>query len=172
MGQDQGRKPTTPKRGRGFSARPLTGTQRVWILNAALAAGAGILYLFFAGRADRFDPEFQVSWLVLTGLFALTEIYVVHIQFRRDSESFSLNEIPLVLGLFFSSPGELVVAQVLGAGLALFIRRRQSLLKLTFNLSHLGLEAVAASTVFHAVARLDSPLGAREIGAAFGATGL
>jgi diguanylate cyclase (GGDEF)-like protein len=73
----------------------------------------------------------------------------MHIEFRRDAHSVSLNEIPLVLGLVFASPSHLVAAQLIGAGLALLVHRRQAPLKLLFNLCHFALEGCVALIVFH-----------------------
>ena len=38
---------------------------------------------------------------MLASLFYLAEALVVHFHFRRDAHSFSLSEVPLVLGLFY-----------------------------------------------------------------------
>jgi diguanylate cyclase (GGDEF)-like protein len=54
----------------------------------------------------------------------------------------------------FVKPSVLIVAQLIGAGIALGIHRRQSPLKLFFNLAHFTLEAGLASLAFHLVARL------------------
>jgi signal transduction histidine kinase len=97
-----------------------------------------------------FQTDVQVPWWALTALFCLGEILVVHVQFRRNAYSFSLSEIPLVIGLFASSPSELVMALVFGSAISLIIHRRQSLLKLMFNLSHFALEACLALLIFHA----------------------
>src|SRR5437867_4126679 len=85
-------------------------------------------------------------------MFALSEAFVVHLQFRRgDAHSFSLNEIPLVLGLFFTEPGGLVLAQLIGAAIALILLRRQHVIKVVFNLGHLCLETALALVVFSAL---------------------
>ena len=94
-----------------------------------------------------------VPWIVLTLGYAASELTVVHIEFRRDAHSVSLNEIPLVLALVFASPGHLLVAHLVGAGAVLVLHRRQAVLKLVFNLSHFALEDCVAIVVFHAVGR-------------------
>src|SRR6201999_3078775 len=81
--------------------------------------------------------------------FAASELTVVHIEFRRDAHSVSLNEIPLVVALAFASPGHLLLAQLLGASAVLVLHRRQAPLKLFFNLSHFALEDCVAIVVFH-----------------------
>jgi signal transduction histidine kinase len=89
-------------------------------------------------------------------LFALSEAEAVHIGFRGDAHRFSMNEIPLVVGLFFSTPLDLVAAQVLGAGLAVAIQRR-SPTKLVFNVSNLGLQTCLALVAFRAISGTAAP---------------
>jgi signal transduction histidine kinase len=91
-------------------------------------------------------------------MFALAEMSVVHFQLRREAHSFSLSEIPLVLGLFFTSPRGLLAAQLLGAAVALIVHRRQSPTKVAFNLGHFCLEAGLAAVVFNVVVHSD-PIG-------------
>ena len=49
------------------------------------------------------------SWLMVA-LIVAAESSVVHFRFRRDSFTFSLSEIPLVLGLYFMDPVTFVAA--------------------------------------------------------------
>jgi diguanylate cyclase (GGDEF)-like protein len=89
--------------------------------------------------------------------FALAELSIVHIEFRRDAHSVSLNEIPLVLALVYTSPGHLIAAHLIGAGLTLVLHRRQAPLKLAFNLSHFAFEDCVALIVFHALVHTAAP---------------
>jgi signal transduction histidine kinase len=86
---------------------------------------------------------------VLVIAFFVTEISVVHLQLRRDAHSFSLSEVPIVLGLFFASPTELLLAQLAGSFFALVFFRRQPWLKATFNLAQFGLQTGISIAVFH-----------------------
>ena len=54
---------------------------------------------------------------------------IEHLRIRADTHTFSLVELPLALGLFFASPEILIVSQMLGAGAALAVHRRQGPLK-------------------------------------------
>ena len=138
----------------------LAGQMRVWALTALLAGGAGALIALVLRHIPALDGvPVHVPWWMLALLFALAEIFVIHLQFRRDAHSFSLNEIPLVLGLFFASPLVLVVAQLLGAGVALALHRRQPPIKLAFNLAHFALGTSVAAIVFHAILGDRDPIG-------------
>ena len=148
----------------------MTGTGRVWLLNATLAVAGAVAFAFGVRDLGVVHPPLQLEWWVLALGFCLAEIFVVHVEFRRDAHSVSLSEIPLVLGLFFTPPAHLVLAQLVGAGIALVFHRRQSLLKLTFNLGHFFLETCLAVLIFHALADMSHPPATGEWAAAFVAT--
>ncbi len=104
-------------------------------------------------------------------MFFVTDACMVHLHFRRDSHSFTLAEIPLVLGLFFVSPTALFSARLLGALPALFIVRRQQPVKLVFNGALFLLDTCLAVLIFHALGRLEGGLSTRDLTAVFAATG-
>jgi diguanylate cyclase (GGDEF)-like protein len=140
-------------------ARRLSGTTKVWILTVAIAVAAVLLY---AAGVRRLPTLADANWLplpILAGLFYLAELTVVHFRFRRDAHSFSLSEVPLVLGLFFAAPWALVPAHLLGAAVALTIHRRQPVIKLAFNLVQFALQSTLAVVVFRYVVALGDPLG-------------
>jgi diguanylate cyclase (GGDEF)-like protein len=114
----------------------------------ALAA-ALLAWLFLR---DRFAP-FTVSgvpWIIVVGvLFYVAETAVIHLHIGRSAHSFSMSEVPLLLGLFFLDPVAFLAARFVGAGLALVISRRQRSVKLAFNLSQFMLSSVVALSVFH-----------------------
>ncbi|HEY7874378.1 MAG TPA: ATP-binding protein [Actinomycetota bacterium] len=134
----------------------LDGTAKVWLLNVGLAAVATLIYVLFVRDLTSLAHPMHIPWPLLAAGFYFAEVYVVHLQVRRDAHSFSLSEIPLVLGLFFSSPSELVLAQLVGAAIALAFVRRQSPLKFAFNLGHFCLEASLAAVLFHSVVNADA----------------
>ncbi|MGH2757048.1 MAG: ATP-binding protein [Actinomycetota bacterium] len=148
-----------------------TGPQRVWLMTVTTALFGGALY---ATTIHGIEPPFaaqRLPWWLLVGLFYVVEIFVVHLQFKRDAYSFSLSEIPLVLGLFFVGPMGTIAAHMVGAGAALVFHRRQSALKGTFNIVAFGLEAIIASSVFYAIVPADAGIGPAAWGASFAAMG-
>jgi diguanylate cyclase (GGDEF)-like protein len=137
----------------------LSGTTKVWILTVAIAVAAVFLY---AAGVRKLPTLADADWLplpILAGLFYLAELTVVHFRFRRDAHSFSLSEVPLVLGLFFAAPWALVPAQLIGSAVALTVHRRQPALKLAFNLGQFALQSTLAVVVFRYVVALGDPLG-------------
>jgi signal transduction histidine kinase len=128
------------------------------MLSVAVAALAAFLTVALpSSRSDTILNPFEIPWWAVGALFFMAEVCVVHLQFRREAYSFSLSEIPLVLGLFFLTPAALVLAQLAGSGAALALHRRQSPLKLVFNLAHLSLEAILASLLFQQVVLTGDP---------------
>src|SRR5918992_3291108 len=126
-----GGEPVFPhERGHGGGAVPsprrVSGAQRVWLLSVGMSALAGALYLGPIRRLDAPVDAFHLPWWSLAIMFAVVEVFVVHLEFRRNAISFSPSEIPLVLGLFFTDPGSLLLGHVLGSSVALAAYRRQS----------------------------------------------
>src|ERR1700730_717144 len=134
--------------------------RRVWALNAALIAAAAVLFFAIVVNLPAPPPNLQlVPWWALAVLFFISEIAVVHVQIRKEANTFSLNELPLVAGLYFTSPIGMVLAQALGAAVALAFHRKQPPLKLVFNIGKLSLEAAVAQVIFHWVVGSQPILG-------------
>jgi len=91
-------------------------------------------------------------------IFAAAEVFVVHLKFRREAHSFSLSEIPLLLGLFYTTPGTLILVQMLGSALALIFHRRQVPVKLAFNLASFALATCCSILVFRGLSPHGDPL--------------
>ena len=143
----------------------------VWLLNLFLAGAAGAGYAFGVRHLPAFPSQsLHIAWPILALAFCLVEIQVIHLRFRAEAHSISVNELPLVLGLIFTSPTGLILAQVAGAALALAFHRRQAPVKLAFNLSNLALQTVLALVVFHALVGGHDPTGVVGWGAALAAT--
>ena len=89
-------------------------------------------------------------------LFFAAETAVIHLHIGRSAHSFSMSEVPLLLGpVLPRTRSTFLAARFVGAGLALVISRRQRSVKLAFNLSQFMLSSVVAMAIFHAV-----PMGA------------
>ncbi|MGI8794523.1 MAG: putative bifunctional diguanylate cyclase/phosphodiesterase, partial [Acidimicrobiales bacterium] len=150
----------------GEPSRPrLTSVGKVWAFTGLLYV-AGLVLMVTVGRnLGTLDSPLTIPWFVLALLFYVAERYPVVFHFRRDAQSFSLSEVALVIGLYFSSPAAIVVGLVVGSSISLLVHRRQSRLKFAFNLSHFFFGAVMASVVFNKVVYSD-PLGPEGWGGA------
>ena len=122
-------------------------------LSAVLFACGVALGLPFVDR-DAYLPSPEVPWWVLAVAFAATEIYVVHLQSRRQGQTISLSEIPLVVGLFLASPVALLVGKLVGSVVAMVAHRRSPALKITFNLALHFAETSVAVAVFRTLTHL------------------
>jgi signal transduction histidine kinase len=152
-------------------ANSITGEHRVWALATSIALLAG-----FAAYSTRSVGSFEEvraipAW-VLAILFYVGEVTVVHVKFKRNTQSFSMSEIPLVLGLFFVSPIGLMAAQLAGNAAALTINRRQPPLKLIFNLAQFSLVTAFTILFFRAVVGTADPVGPAGWATAIGAVAI
>lgn len=144
--------------------------RRVWLLVGVLVVlAAGVHALVLLLPTERPSGP-RAPWLLMAVAFGLAEVCVVHVRWGKEAHTFGLAEIPLVLGLFLLSPVQLVLARLVGAGLALVLFRRQSLLKTAFNLAQWWLGTGIAVLLWHTTADLAAPYGQRSWWAALTAT--
>jgi diguanylate cyclase (GGDEF)-like protein len=131
----------------------------IWVLVAgtALTALAVHTWLVAPLPGHRSSWPAAVPWLLAVGFF-VAELLAVHIRFGREAYTFSLMELPLVLGLFFVRP-ELLVLCRLGGAAAAFICQRKAPQKAAFNLSLFALETSAAVAIWHLVLDDGEPVG-------------
>jgi diguanylate cyclase (GGDEF)-like protein len=131
----------------------------VWFLSGTLAAAAATLYWFGIRLLPALPAPIALDWWIVAAGFATAEVLVVHLRFRRDTHSFSLSEIPLIVGLYFIRPELLLVALLLGTGPALALHRRQPAIKLVFNLANLAFTTAFAALLFRVVLQSADPIG-------------
>lgn len=137
---------------RSVISHTLSPAERVWLFIGLLAMMGGALYVGVVRSLPA--PQGPISlplWLVAVAFYVI-EIKVVHLHFRRGAHSFSLSEVPLVIGLFFASPGDVVLAHAVAGGAALFVHRRQAAVKLAFNVATFALGTGLAVVVFNLLA--------------------
>jgi diguanylate cyclase (GGDEF)-like protein len=131
--------------------RPLA---RTMILAAAVASCSA---LAFRIRLLGVHAPTHTSWpwWLLAIAFVLAHRLDFHIEIRKQVLSFNLAEVPLVLGLFFASPTQLVAGRFVAEAISLLLIGRQDVRKLILNLSAYAGETVAAAMVFVAIGHRD-----------------
>ncbi|HWB72857.1 MAG TPA: EAL domain-containing protein [Egibacteraceae bacterium] len=154
---------------RSMTRPPASGSARVWALTTVLAAAAGGLHVAAVGPLAPLQVPLRLPVWVLATLFALAEASVFHVSFRRHVHSRSMSEVPLVLGLVFARPDELVLAHLTGSALALLLHRRQPVLKASFNLAVFWLEACTAIVLYRWLLGGGTPVTPRGWSAALAA---
>ena len=154
---------------RGLSLGYVHPAVKVWTLTAFLALVAAIIYV--VALRDRPAPDnASIHWTIFAVAFALAELKVVDVHFRRETHSFSLSEFPAVIGFFLLSPTDYLLAVLVGAGMALLAQRRQRLIKTAFNLANFVCIAAVSLLIVHSLARIDGVPGPQEWAIAFVAT--
>src|SRR5947209_19736678 len=79
----------------------------VLLLTAGLAATAVLLLTVGEHRAVVLRDG-HLPWWLFAIAFAAAERWSVHLEVRHEAYSFALSEVPLTVGLFYSTPRALV----------------------------------------------------------------
>src|SRR4051812_12447871 len=129
----------------------LTPSQRIMLLTATVAVAAVALFVIVVRSLTGAPTALNLPWVLWAAAFAAGEVLVVHWQWKRDAHSFSMGDLVLAVGLFLATPVQLVTAMALGAGAALLLHRRQTGVKLVFNMAEYALGSSVALLVFHSL---------------------
>jgi signal transduction histidine kinase len=141
-------------------------TRNIWLLNLVITLVAVALAPVLDGaRAPLAGPN--IPFILLALLFLAGELAVVHLRFRENAHSFSMSDVPMLVGLFFLSPLTVVTAQLLGNLIALVGFRRLPAIKVVFNLAQFAVQTMAAALVLYTVLGNGEALGIRGWAAAF-----
>ena len=162
-------RPLTPRRRDGTGPRR-PGTLGALAVVAALAALSVALWATAPVASGVRTDLVTIPWWVLLPMFAMAEMFVMHVQVNRQVKSISLSEIPLVLGLFFATTPVLLVSRLVGPLAAIVVHRRQrNPLKLAFNASLVLADLLAALAVFSLVLGDERVIGPRAWAATYAA---
>jgi diguanylate cyclase (GGDEF)-like protein len=134
----------------------LRAPRRVWIFNGVLALTCALVWAFAIDSfgSPSFVPGPHLSWWALALAFYFAEVFVVHLQFRKQAHTLSLTEIGLTLGLLLGAPRDLLIGQLVGTLVALIVTRWKSqrqLVKFAFNLAELPLCSGVALVIFRSL---------------------
>jgi diguanylate cyclase (GGDEF)-like protein len=124
---------------------------RVITLSVALAGVSAAGLWRASGAMGTYHAPLAIPWWAFALAFVATEVLVFHVEIRQEAHSFSLSELPLVLGFFFASPWAVIVGRMVGHLLYRTIIKRQTPLKLAFNLCSFAAETSVALFVFRMV---------------------
>jgi diguanylate cyclase (GGDEF)-like protein len=136
--------------------------RRIFLLNALLTVTAGALFVLGPARLEQLSAPVELPWPLITLAVCACEVMAVNLRLRGETHAVSLGDIPIVLGLFFVAPADLVLAVLVGDAIALGLVQRQAAVKLWFNLSRFALEVSLATIIFAAIrdpAQAIGPLG-------------
>jgi diguanylate cyclase (GGDEF)-like protein len=133
---------------RGLRALLLAkGTRIAGLILFLLTLGAALL-VFTPALEDKSTGPTHLPWWAMVLMFGVAEMVVLHIQIRREAQTVSLSEIPLVVGLFMADPLGLLVGRVLGSFLIFVFHRRQAAIKVAFNTALVFSSGALALTIW------------------------
>ncbi len=156
-----------PRAGR---ARLLLGPQvRVGLVACVLAVIAVVIWRIPGGYDSAGSATPLLAWWGIAVLTAASELPALHIQFQREAQAVSLSELALVPALFFADPTAVLFGWVSGT-LAVALWRRQTPLKLVFNVALSLADAAVAVLIFHTLVLVPDTVDARGWLAALTAT--
>lgn len=125
--------------------------RRVFLLNALLTVIAGALFFLGPARLEQLPAPVELPWPLIALAVCACEVVAINLHLRRETHAVSLGDLPIVLGLFFVAPVDLVLAVLIGDAIALGLVQRQPAPKLWFNLSRFTLEVSLATILFAAI---------------------
>ncbi len=130
-------------------------TRRSLLATLALTAGLASLGLGLAVTVplepllpERSGLGTLTIVVALAVAFFVTELGQALVEVRRQAYSFSLAGVPMVLGLLYVSPRELILARLFASVIA-FLVQRSAPVKLAFNTASYLLDTVLVITLSH-----------------------
>jgi diguanylate cyclase (GGDEF)-like protein len=148
---------------------PLALEAKIWMFGGLLAAATALVYWTLVHELA-VDPSFaEVPWWVVATAFAAAQRWVIHLHFRGGTHSLTLAALPLVVGLLFLGPTELLLASLLGSSFALLLDREIPRFKAFFNSAQFTLGTCAALLALNAFGIGRDPLEPAVWLAVFGA---
>jgi diguanylate cyclase (GGDEF)-like protein len=142
---------TTMTNGGGPRRFRLGVPQKIALLTGVIAATAVTLFVIVVAPLPAAPTALNLPWVLWAAAFAASEVLIVHVQWKRESHTFSLSDLVLAAGLVLAMPTKLVLAQVAGTMVVLVLYRRQRGLKLAFNTAQFALTSSMAVVAFSAV---------------------
>ena len=97
-----------------------------WAITAALAAAAVVLYALALVGAPEYLPDTGVSVAYIAVAMFLAEIAALRMAIQNRTVPLALTDIPMVVGFYCLAPTDLMIARLIGSGLALAIIHRRS----------------------------------------------
>ncbi len=134
------------------ASRILSAAGGVWALNVGIVLACAALLAGPIHDLPEFDLGVHISWWALALGFLAAERCVVHLHFRRSAHSFSLGDLPLVFGLLFATPMDLVIAGLIGPVVVLLFDRKLPAIKFVFNIAQFTLTTCLAILIFRTLA--------------------
>jgi diguanylate cyclase (GGDEF)-like protein len=135
---------------RAMLAMPRRPEKRAWLLIVAIIAVLAIASPAIRGDHTYAQIHLPLWWLFL--VFVVGQAYPLSFSVRSHSFQVVLETVPLVLGLFFVSPLELIALRVAAVLVVDVLIDRLPPVKVVFNSASIGLATLVASQILRALA--------------------
>jgi diguanylate cyclase (GGDEF)-like protein len=127
-------------------------SRKVWIFAfCQLAVGSVLAFVAATQVPSPAEQPYRLHWIILAGAFLLTESFTVDLDVRRQAQSLTFTEAPLMLGLVLAAPIDLVVVRIGVGVVTLVLIRRSAPVKVLFNAGMFAVQVALALFIFHAV---------------------
>ena len=104
----------------------------VLLISAALLAASGWLLSTTALNVSARQGPWWIGIAILGG-FGLAERFAFHMEYRRETMSFTLSEVPAAFALVFLGPVAAIVVRLIGSLTVFFFTMRPARHKLALN---------------------------------------
>jgi diguanylate cyclase (GGDEF)-like protein len=107
-----------------------------------------------AVAVDGYDTSITLNlgipFLFVVTIVGLCEWFMFEIRYRTDSQTFTLSELALALGVAYVSPTRFLLAQLVGLAVV-FVIRKSTPVRAVFNLANSTLTSAVAFAITHAL---------------------
>jgi len=130
------------------AARWTAGRKTVALALALIAASAATIAIDGLPGLSAVHP--RLDWWTIALLSMVGQLVVLHVEVRRETYTFAITEVPMVLGLVFATPIGFLAGRFLGELLVLAVKERQRGRRLLLNLASYVAEGVTLVVVYRA----------------------
>ena len=109
---------------------------------------------FGAGRPV---APFTVPWVALAAGYVLACVFTVEVEFRAESRTAAIVQLPLALGAVCLQPGPHLLARLAGSAAVAVMLRRGSPVRLAFSLAVAAVEVAGVSVAVGLLGHLGTP---------------
>ena len=134
-----------------------TAAQRLWVACVGLLVASCGLWVGVVGTLPAYATP-HVPWWILAVAFFATERWPLTVNIRRGMPSLGMSAAPLVIGLFYSTPLEVLGAAVAGVTVAAMLRRPRDATHAVLDVAQLTVFIALSEVTFRATAGVGSPL--------------
>jgi diguanylate cyclase (GGDEF)-like protein len=122
----------------------------VWALDIVLVIVTALAVPLLRGDSAFASANVPAAWVLL--VFMACELYPLDFKARQHQFQIVIETVPLVIGLVYLPPLELIAIRVFAVGLVQAIVRGEPLVKLVYNTASIGVATFAATLAFEALA--------------------